>query len=303
MINSKIQYESNHTYILIEADIDRFINDYRYRMISDNRIGCIIPPLVKNVNNIRELSYDISNSESLLHYALSHEVGYAEIKALFEALMLASKELEKYLMEEDCLVISPELIFRDVVSGRYVFLCIPKEYRMPIDFDMVKGAEVSVMPQSENGNSFAGYSFAYDKKAGESVENNVINAQDTDIILLLKFFMNRVSTGDRTAVETVFHLYDIVSGAKTMYKTLYEVVLSHRNESETKTDRSTGTVYLNESQAGGSISESEKQKNKGKKERIKKLHFPIGLRETVCTMMLILFFICIGVFLYGKMIN
>lgn len=124
MIIYNIKNELNHLYLTAPAEISGY-NDYRYRMIADNRIEGLLPLEIRNINGENRLYFDITEKENLIRCVSVKDMEMNELIKLTECMMKTSDRLKDYLMEESCLVFEPDVVFRDIKSGRYEFVCIP----------------------------------------------------------------------------------------------------------------------------------------------------------------------------------
>ncbi len=124
-MTSEMQYELNRTYMVLSGDEIEASEDYRQKMLLSNSIEGTLPLQIRNINGQRQYYLDISEKESVLNYFSTQIVSRGDICNLFKAILLVTIELSKYLLEEGNVVLKPEMIFRNVRTGVYEFVCVP----------------------------------------------------------------------------------------------------------------------------------------------------------------------------------
>lgn len=118
-------YEMNHTYMVVSGEEIEQGEDYRYRMLSSNMIKGLLPLEVRRINNEKRLFIDLTGKETFLSCYNSRKITRDEIKRLLEAVYLISDEMERYLIGETDISLSPEMILRNMTTNQYEFVCIP----------------------------------------------------------------------------------------------------------------------------------------------------------------------------------
>lgn len=118
-------YEMNHTYMVVSGEEIEQGEDYRYRMLSSNMIKGILPLEIRRINNEKRLFIDLTGKETFLSCYNSKRITREEIKKLLEAVYVISAEMERYLIGETDISLSPEMIFRNMTTNQYEFVCIP----------------------------------------------------------------------------------------------------------------------------------------------------------------------------------
>lgn len=120
-------YELNHTYMIINAEEAAKADDFRYRMLRANNIRGVLPFEIRHIDNKDKLFVDVTGKESLYTSINYREANRDELRRLFEAIYVISSAMSKYLIDEPDIMMSPEMVFRDVKTGEYEFICIPRE--------------------------------------------------------------------------------------------------------------------------------------------------------------------------------
>lgn len=91
-----------------------------------NEIRNILTPEFRTINNERNIFINISGRESLLNRMNSKVFEKKDVEKLFESILLTSRDLSRYLIEENDLVLRPELNFFNFSTGEYEFVCVPR---------------------------------------------------------------------------------------------------------------------------------------------------------------------------------
>lgn len=125
MIAYEIKKELNHTYIVMKVDDNKTFDDYRFKMLKENRIKSLIPMDVRNINGEYLLYYDITDKESLDDYLKVHIVTEEIIKGVLSGLMLLSENLRIHFCEEELIISVPGLVFKNRIDDSYEFICVP----------------------------------------------------------------------------------------------------------------------------------------------------------------------------------
>jgi len=121
----QFMYEMNHTYIVVSGEEIEQTENYRYRMLSANNIPCILPLEIRIINNEKRIFVEITGKESILNLYSTRSADRSDIKKLFEAIFEISNLMAKYLIEETDIIVSPEMIYKNLLTGEYEFICIP----------------------------------------------------------------------------------------------------------------------------------------------------------------------------------
>ncbi|MCR5310276.1 MAG: DUF6382 domain-containing protein [Lachnospiraceae bacterium] len=129
MIQTKTIHELNHTYLIITGDCIEKTDDFRYRMLLSNCMEGVIPMQIRVINGEREVYFDITEREPVAEYYKGRPAGRDDIRLLLEAVFRVSSNIEKFLIDEGNLIMRPELIYRNVKSGGFEFICFPDNER------------------------------------------------------------------------------------------------------------------------------------------------------------------------------
>ena len=126
----RVSYEMSNTYIVLDTENYIKPEDYRCKMLTFNEIRNVLSLEFRTINNEKKLFINISGKESLLSRMNSKTFEKKDVEKLFESILLTSRDLSRYLIDEKELVLRPELIFFNSTSDEYEFICIPRDASM-----------------------------------------------------------------------------------------------------------------------------------------------------------------------------
>ena len=101
-----------NTYLILEAE-ELKPDDYQIMMLRENEIPGIIRTSVRYVDNRKFYYYDVGGKISLQSMYDKENFSGEEMRRLVEELIQVSKNVQKYMLDENCLMLEPELIFGD----------------------------------------------------------------------------------------------------------------------------------------------------------------------------------------------
>lgn len=123
----KIQmiYELNHTYMSVSGEEIENFEDYRFRMLEMNEIKELLPLEIRSINNEKRIYVEVTGKENALNYFNCKLANREEVKKLFDAIYMISEYMGRFLIYESDIILRPEMIYRDIETGNYEFVCIP----------------------------------------------------------------------------------------------------------------------------------------------------------------------------------
>ncbi len=121
----QMMYELNHTYMVVSGEEIEKCEDFRYKMLSANVIKGLLPLEFRRINNEKRIYIDVTGKESLLNLMNVRRAGTEDIKELFDSIYLISGEMQRFLIGETDVIMRPEMIFKNLTTGDYEFICIP----------------------------------------------------------------------------------------------------------------------------------------------------------------------------------
>lgn len=101
-----------NTYLILEAE-ELKPDDYQIMMLRENEIPGIIRTSVRYMDNQKFYYYDVGGKISLQSMYDKENFSGEEMRRLVEELIQVSKNVQKYMLDENCLMLEPELIFGD----------------------------------------------------------------------------------------------------------------------------------------------------------------------------------------------
>ena len=122
----KTYYRNNlkQAYLILESEEEE-AQDYQLAMLRENHIPGILDTSLRYVDGATQYCYDISGKTSILALHEKAPLGYEEIRDLSEALVQAVRELQRYMLPAEHLLLSPEYIFME--KGAYFFCFYPPD--------------------------------------------------------------------------------------------------------------------------------------------------------------------------------
>lgn len=123
----------NRSYMILKEEVSE--EGYELNMLKYNTINGLLPIQVLTENGAAYPSYEITGRKSLDSYLENQDAGVGIFQKILENLIHLCRELEKYLLDEDCLILNQELIFLDGENGKLYFCYHPeKRQDMKIGF-------------------------------------------------------------------------------------------------------------------------------------------------------------------------
>lgn len=109
-------------YLILEGE-EGEKDDYQIVMLRENDIPGILKTDVRYVDNQSHYHYDISGKTSFKTFHEKTNLSYEAMKKLVEELVQAVRSLQKYMLNGNSILLSPEFIFFD--SEKYYFCYYP----------------------------------------------------------------------------------------------------------------------------------------------------------------------------------
>ena len=122
----ELTYELNRTYMIIHTESAPEEDDFRYRMLKENRINGLLKVEYRRIDSNIDIMVDVTGKQTLLNYVAFKGADREEIRELFSAVHRISEEMERLLIDESGISLRPEMIFRDMKTGKYEFICDPQ---------------------------------------------------------------------------------------------------------------------------------------------------------------------------------
>lgn len=117
--------DMTHNYMVPDLTAAGYEDDYRIRMLTENHIRGLLPCSLKKINCQSHFFYDITSRQSMEHIYGSRSLNSADIRALLRGLYRALKEVKKYLLDVDRIVLKPDMIYMDIETREPYFCYLP----------------------------------------------------------------------------------------------------------------------------------------------------------------------------------
>lgn len=132
-MNIEYKRENHKSYLVIKKyeleeqlnKAEKVQNDYDMKMLCENHIGGLLPVSLHIFNGEAELYYDISTRQPLSILYEKKDMGKEELEKLFGGIKRALENMEKYLMDMECLALEPEYLFVHSSEGNIDLLYCP----------------------------------------------------------------------------------------------------------------------------------------------------------------------------------
>ena len=99
---------------------------YQYRMLTVNKAPSLLGCEIRKIDGDYYLYYDITSRQSLRNMYHSRTIGSLAVRSLLYAVAAAGEELGTYLLDDDRILLTPEMIYYDYGSDRYYFVYYPE---------------------------------------------------------------------------------------------------------------------------------------------------------------------------------
>ena len=119
-----IKNELGRTYLITGIDFT-IEDDYRVRMMTENEINGLIPLSIRMIDGEKRAYYDITDKISFTRKMAGKAADYSDLKKLTVSILRVCDGMSEFLLEESNLVLEPDLIYTNLNTGEYEFVCIP----------------------------------------------------------------------------------------------------------------------------------------------------------------------------------
>ena len=126
-MNISYKRENHKSYLVVKEIEEQAQDGFSMKMIWENEIKGLLPASQHVFNGERELYYDISGKQPLGLLYEKRGMNQKELRQLLKGLLSTIRNLEKYLLDEDSLFLSPESIYISSADGTPYFMYYPQE--------------------------------------------------------------------------------------------------------------------------------------------------------------------------------
>lgn len=117
--------DSMHNYMVLLSGEENESEDYRYRMITHNRIQGTLPVSIRYIDGKRYLYYEITSRQSLDTLLGRQSLTRNELESMLSCLVDVKERLAEYLLDPVNLLLEPEYIFYDLREKKYLYTYYP----------------------------------------------------------------------------------------------------------------------------------------------------------------------------------
>ncbi len=123
----KVEYKKDlrHNYMVIEKDETANPEQYCIRILENQSIQGILPFEQRRLDNKVFYYYEITAKQSMANILDKTVLSYDSIKQLFHGILDVLEIAYEYLLPEDDFVLSPEHIYREVVTNKPMLCFLP----------------------------------------------------------------------------------------------------------------------------------------------------------------------------------
>ena len=125
MLNVNYHKDYRHNYLILKDNGCLTKNVYQRKMVTENKIKGLLESQERYINGDLLLYYEITSKQSLYSIYDGKRIGMEQLCSFFMQLKRVNEHLQKYLLDSSCLILQPEYVFQDIVSGEYFFLYYP----------------------------------------------------------------------------------------------------------------------------------------------------------------------------------
>ena len=123
-MKTKYIRDFRHNYLVIEKE-NSGQDGYLVKMITENTIDGLVPCQERMINGESLLYYDITSRQSIQSILEAQPLQMRHLQKLFSGLRTISEVMEKYLLSPQDLLLLPEFVYMDMVTGEYSFIYYP----------------------------------------------------------------------------------------------------------------------------------------------------------------------------------
>lgn len=107
--------------ITIEESVP-YTEDYQNKMLEENQVEGLLEMHGRGMDDKSCYDYDVSGKVSMKALYEKHTMSGEEIKILLKSILRVVKEVERYLLNVNCILMDPEYIFTQKKSIIFVII-------------------------------------------------------------------------------------------------------------------------------------------------------------------------------------
>lgn len=125
MIQANYRHDIDCNYLIITKEDAVDTSSYQVRMLLANEIDRLLPCRIQWVNGQTLFCYEITSRQAMTSFFQGQKIRYQDITSLFKNLITAVKNIRKYLLETEGIILDPQYIFRDGKEDEWYFCYVP----------------------------------------------------------------------------------------------------------------------------------------------------------------------------------
>jgi len=125
MIKSEYVRNLNKNYMRILLNNEANYKRYQYCILFRGGIKHLLPCSGKQIDNCNYLYYDISSNQNVKQLFGEKHITREWMKSFLWSVKRLRQELNRFLLEEKCIIWSPEHIYQELEKNNFLFLYIP----------------------------------------------------------------------------------------------------------------------------------------------------------------------------------
>lgn len=114
------QHEFDKNYLVVQGENN--IYNYCLGMLLHNDINGLLSMKINHVNNMPNYLYEITSKQSVRELYSVKKITYEELKRLLKGIVDLAKELQRYLLDINCVIFEPEHIYIDMDTMEPAFI-------------------------------------------------------------------------------------------------------------------------------------------------------------------------------------
>ena len=113
----------NYERIMLEEKPEE--KKYQYCILGRGGIRYLLPCSLRYIDSAAYLYYDISSTQNIMQVFKERKINREWIKDFLWGIKQMRYELDRFLLEEKCIIWNPEHIFQDLEKNDFFFLYMP----------------------------------------------------------------------------------------------------------------------------------------------------------------------------------
>jgi|GEM_PF-3039048 len=135
-------------------------NSYTIRMLTDNRIPGFLECQIREIDTEMKFLYDVTSMQSLEDMLVTEKISGAFLELLYTSLIHAIKSLEEFLLDEQGILLCPELIFMNADRTALFFIYYPdQELRFSEELKLLGEKLLPHLNHADKQSVIMGYAF------------------------------------------------------------------------------------------------------------------------------------------------